>query len=172
MKLTKTDYGVICHELGHCLIGYLIGKKEQIERIEFNFTLYESNGCVVWKLFRWGADGIPTAVQWTDEDKLLILYGGVSACRVTDRPGTRISGTDKEQVFSISTPEERRKAESRAISMLTPFKELLNAMTDEIAEIVSQSSEEVNWITADMLWGLIPDKELQAVRECYGTPGI
>lgn len=168
LRLSETDASVICHELGHYIVMCLLGKREDIQRIEFEFTPFECNGHVVCNHLVVTPDGEVFIKQWSQKEALLILYAGVAACRITGRSGKRISGTDKAKAFSISEPKERRDAERQAIEMLTPYRNLLNTVTDKIADTIRESAEEVDWISAEMLLQWIPDNAISNVQD-YGT---
>lgn len=170
-KLSETDASVICHELGHYIAMCLLGKREEVRRMEFEFTLFECNGTTVRNPLVTTPGGEVLIRQWSKEETLLILYAGVAACRITGHSGKRISGTDKARAFSISGPKERREAERRAIEMLLPYRDLLNTVTDRITEIIRESEEEVNWISAEMLLQWIPDNVISNPQG-YGASGI
>ena len=134
MRVSENDKDVICHEWGHYLVAYLLGKENHVERLEFHTT---NNETIIWGhnvykpiVMKESQNGfIPDNL--TDKENLLILYGGCVACNVTDMNGKRIAGTDKEKVWNLTkTSQQRSEAESRVIEMLTPYKDTLRKLTE------------------------------------------
>lgn len=143
----KGDFerGVMLHEWGHYLVALLLGRAGSVQRFEF----YNSDDLTHF----WGHNvrewGKPTP---TDEETLLILYGGCVACKVAGIGHKSIEGSDKVRAFKIAdTPAKRREAVERVTALLEPYRGLLLDLVAKTFDYCRQDPEEVVWLQKDIL---------------------
>lgn len=151
MKLVKRDKSVVCHEYGHYLIYCLLGKRRFVSRIEFYGDDYW-NGCPMFFGGRNIIDGLMTRfvngevvaeyIGLKHLEELVMLYGGCAACKVVGLRGTRIDWTDRDKVMTMTkSGRERKVAMELAVKMLTPYKALLETLTEKTFEYILNSNE-------------------------------
>ena len=154
MIITKTLKGAICHEWGHCLMylikGYIKFVKgieiiDSFERVDghthINFVATEGN---------MELNGAITCyvLELDNEEKISIFWGGPVAERICKYNKGVLKGTDKTGVLEITKDKETIKAiENNVVELLTPFKSVLDYLTQEtLNNCIVRSTEEENYI--------------------------
>ena len=141
----------ICHEWGHVLAMYLLyGTLRNIDRIEFEDTLYRMDGHTISSYFYSEIDedgDIPYLyfLDETDEKEIMVLLAGVIAEKICgyNKGHFRSDATDKAKIEQITLNKSlisnlRKKTEE----MLIPLKDTLNALTERTIEKYPQTRDE------------------------------
>ena len=144
---------IICHEWGHVLAMYLLyGTLKNIDRIEFEDTLYRMDGHTISSYSYPEIDengDIPYLyfLDGTDEKDIMVLLAGVIAEKICgyNKGRFRSDATDKAKIEQITSNKSlisnlRKKMEE----MLIPLKDTLNALTERTIEKYPQTRDE-NW---------------------------
>lgn len=119
----------VCHEWGHILTTYLLGKIENVSGLTFEITEEMFWGHTEFCPFEI-KDGKITSFEFSEDENVLVLFGGVVAENLLDYSKVFIHrGTDADKINAIIPKNQQHAYKERTKALLSPYKDVIERLT-------------------------------------------
>ncbi len=149
----------ICHEWGHALMAFAIMGGDIVDTIEIEDSFYRVNGHTALDYIK--------RMELTNEQNLLILYGGITAekiCEYTKSSYHRGTDWNKIRVL-LPNRQDRLLYAEKALKILLPYKEALEKLTKDTIQLYPTERD-----NNDSIYFRLFRDEIKTMISKYPTP--